>query len=619
MEADESLESIKARYERRLARERQARLDAESIAETQTTALYHQKRYLELIESITAVANLDNDPHVVFRHALDRIAAFVDWPIAHVLIVTGRGGRRRIASGSIWLGQDRPEAAPFVRASEAIVFKGSVGLPGRVCDRRRAIWIESLVADPNFPRAQVAYDCGLRTGFAFPVLVGEEAVAILEFYSTRPSPPDTGLLHALEQIGLQLGRVVERQRADLAMKKQNRALVRLAKEAAAQAQVAEDASRAKSQFLAVTSHEIRTPLNAVLGMAQVLSQRPLSPDDLEMAQGIRDSGEMLLRLLNAVLDYSRIDAGTVEARAEPVNIKGLAAQAVRLWTSRSQEMGVRLRLEVGDQVGDELRLVDPGKIEQTLVNLLSNALKFSPDGSEIIVRLMADDDPTRLRFEVIDGGPGVPEADRNRIFEAFEQTADGRRAGGGGLGLAICRGNVEALEGRIHTDRDEQGRSRFCFTFTGPPTDGVAASAPQPLVSTERPAGKTLRILAAEDNAANRRVLELLLGQLEVRLVCVEDGRQAVEAVQSQAFDLVLMDANMPVMSGIEAVRAIRALGGAYRDVPIQMLTANVFDDDIQAYLAAGVDGVLRKPIEVPSLYAAIAAAGEVRDLKSAA
>lgn len=616
MDPDESLETIKARYERRLARERRARLEAESIAETQTTALYQQKRHLELIESITAVANLDNDPRVVIQHALERIAAFIDWPVAHVLSASGRGQRRRITSDGLWVGRDQPGLEPFVRASEDIIFKGAVGLPGRVCDRRRATWIESLVADPNFPRAQVAFDCGLRTGFAFPVLVGDEAVAVLEFYSTRPSSPDIDLLHALEQIGLQLGRVVERQRADQALKKQNRALSRLARETAAQARAAEAASRAKSQFLAVTSHEIRTPLNAVLGMAQVLSKRPLAPADLEMAQGIRDSGEMLLRLLNAVLDYSRIDAGALEARAEPVDVKALAAQAVRLWGSRSREIGVHLQLEISDQVADGLRLVDQGKIEQTLVNLLSNALKFSPNGSEVVVRLTVDDAPNRLRFEVIDGGPGVAEADRERVFEAFEQTADGRRAGGAGLGLAICRGNVQALGGQIHTDRDDEDRSRFCFTFAAPPTEGAATS---PIQTTADLPSQTLHILAAEDNAANRRVLELLLAQLDVRLVCVENGQQAVETVQIQAFDLVLMDANMPVLNGIEAVRAIRALSGAFADLPIHMLTANVFDDDIQAYLAAGADGVLRKPIEIPSLYTAIAAAGEIRDLRDAA
>lgn len=616
MTADEPSEAIIARLERRAARDRQARLEAESIAEAQTAALYEQKRRLELVESITAVANLDNDPRVAFRHAIEQIAAFTDWPVAHVLSVSGRGAHRRIISDHLWVGRDFPGIEPFLEISETYIFRGSVGLPGRICDRRRAIWIESLVADPNFPRAQIAYDCGLRTGFAFPVIVGGEAVAVLEFFSTRPKAPDLDLLRALEQIGIQLGRVVERQRADTALKRQNRALKRLAREAEAQARVAEAASRSKSQFLAVTSHEIRTPLNAVLGMAQALSQRALAPAELEMAQGIRDSGEMLLRLLNAVLDYSRIDAGALDAHAETFDINDLAHRAVRLWKPRGDEVGVTVRLDAEAFNGPDRRLADAGKIEQTLVNLMSNGLKFSSPGTELIVRLFGPDDADRLRIDVIDGGPGVDEADHARIFEAFEQTVEGRRAGGAGLGLAICSGNVRALGGQIGADRDDQGRSRFWFTFVAPPAPADDVVRPVDVVEPQT-LNRTLHILAAEDNPANRRVLELLLAPLDVRLVCVENGLQAVAAVQNQAFDLVLMDANMPVMGGIEAVRTIRGLGGALARLPIQMLTANVFDDDVQAYLAAGVDGVLSKPIEVPNLYAAVAAVAagiETRD-----
>mgnify|MGYP000356027892 CR=1 FL=1 len=198
---------------------------------------------------------------------------------------------------------------------------------------------------------------------------------------------------------------------------------------AAAKEAAEAANRAKSNFLAVTSHEVRTPLNAVLGLSEALKREALTPRQKELNDGVLASGEMLLRLLDAVLDMSRIEANQATARPSDFDIMAKLRAIASIWTPRAQELGVALTLDTSGLDRERVRQ-DEGRVEQTLVNLISNALKFTPAGGE--VRVVATSATGRLRLEVIDGGPGVPEADRERVFQAFEQTEAGRAAGATG-------------------------------------------------------------------------------------------------------------------------------------------------------------------------------------------
>ena len=396
----------------------------------------------------------------------------------------------------------------------------------------------------------------------------------------------------------------------------NAALTRLVEEAQAARTAAETANRAKSDFLAVTSHEIRTPLNAVLGLAEALKRDGLKPSQLELTQGVLDAGALLKRLLNAVLDISKIEAGKMTLEPAPFDLRRLAETVVRLWTPRAREQGVTLVLDAAGLPAHCALETDAGKVEQTLVNLISNAIKFTPPGKAVTLRLAARHAGDRLFVEaaVIDQGPGVPAVDRARIFKAFEQTDLGRASGGAGLGLAICSGNVALMGGTLSVeeapDRGD-GIVGACFRFV---FDAPACEAPEtldaetadPTLDAERP----LRVLAAEDNAANRQVLKALLGPLPIDLTLVENGALAVDAMRTAAFDIVLMDANMPVMDGLSALRLIRADGGLAAETPIWMLTANVFDEDVARYRAAGADGVIRKPIDLKELFAALAQAG---------
>jgi signal transduction histidine kinase len=385
---------------------------------------------------------------------------------------------------------------------------------------------------------------------------------------------------------------------------------------------AEAASRAKSDFLAVTSHEVRTPLNAVLGLTEALKNEPLSERQASLVDGVLDAGAMLMRLLNSVLDLTRIETGQMPLEIEPLDLRRCAETVVEIWRPRAAERAVTLTLKMDAVPGEHGLLLDRSKIEQVLVNFISNALKFTPVGGRIDVRLIALDQGEtniRVRLEVSDQGPGVPAADSERIFQPFEQTPVGREAGGAGLGLSICAGHAALLGGAIGVEAAAGGGALFWLevpaefaaiehvTADPPPPPAPLAPEPESLMSSPVGDPSALRVLAAEDHPANRLVLQALLEPVGAAVTFVENGQDAIDAVAGSGFDLVLMDVNMPVMDGVTALRAIRALGGPISQTPVHMVTANVFEEDVRRYMEAGADGVVKKPIDVRELYALVA------------
>jgi len=372
---------------------------------------------------------------------------------------------------------------------------------------------------------------------------------------------------------------------------------------------AERASKAKSRFLAMISHEVRTPLNVILGLTEVLRARPRPAAEAAVVADMADAGGMLLRLLNGALDISKIESGQADLNLAAVDLAERLDAIARVWRARIEDLGLTLEIERQGAPEHFVVLTDEARVEQVLINYLSNALKLTQHGTiRILARaLPASDGRIDLDFEVHDRGPGVPADQRDRIFQPFEQLAAGRAAGGSGLGLALCRASVEALGGSLGVRSALPHGAVFWFRFT----TERAAPAPIPGFSTApalTASNHAPRILAAEDHPANRTLLTLLLEPFGVDLTLVENGQEAVAAVRDQTFDLVLMDVMMPVMNGVDALIAIRAeqaASGRPR-TPIHMLTANVFDEDVARYQAAGADGVLKKPIEIAALQSVI-------------
>ena len=369
-----------------------------------------------------------------------------------------------------------------------------------------------------------------------------------------------------------------------------------------QRQAAESANLAKSAFLATMSHEIRTPLNGVIGMAQAMARDALPGVQRERLAVIRSGGETLLCLLNDLLDLSRIEAGRLELEDGVVDIGEIAASAQKAFTSLAADKDIHLELDVTPEAQGSWR-GDPTRVRQVLYNLVSNAVKFTARGS---VRIAVSHDGEVMRLAVSDTGPGVPAERLEALFEKFVQAdaSTTRQFGGSGLGLAICRDLAALMGGKVTAVSLEGLGSTFTLTLPMVRADGQAAQAVQKEGAelTDRPG---LRVLAAEDNPMNQQVLATLLGQLGVELVLVSDGAQAVEASARDDFDLILMDVQMPVMDGPTAARAIRAHElGLGRRTPILALTANAMAHHEAEYFAAGMDGLVAKPIQLGHMIA---------------
>ena len=369
---------------------------------------------------------------------------------------------------------------------------------------------------------------------------------------------------------------------------------------------ADAANAAKSAFLANVSHEIRTPLNGIMGMAQVMARSDLPGEEKERLELIRRSGNSLMATLNDVLDLSKIEAGRLQIERVEFDLRECVETACEPFRLQAVQKDIDFQVVVapearGTYIGDPLRL------RQVLTNLAANAVKFTSRGRvSVDVRSTGD----RIRVEVRDTGIGMDLAQQSAVFGKFAQAdaSTTRRYGGTGLGLAICRELAALIGGSVWVESEPGEGSTFYFEFgleqarpRDPADSGLDCAAPRGL---ERP----LRILAAEDNPTNRLVLQALLEPTGAELVQVEDGSAAVDLALSDRFDLILMDIQMPRMSGVDATRAIRKWerGAGRPRVPILALTANVMAHQVEEYRRAGMDDCIAKPVQIERLYQAI-------------
>jgi signal transduction histidine kinase/ActR/RegA family two-component response regulator len=371
-------------------------------------------------------------------------------------------------------------------------------------------------------------------------------------------------------------------------------------------QRAEASAVARAQFLANMSHEIRTPMNGVLGLTELVLSTDLTPTQREHLQLAHDSGRRLLGILNDILDLSRIESGRMPVESIPFQLPGVLAASLQVVQPMAQAKGLRVQLDQEPGV-PEWVLGDPMRLQQVLVNLLGNAVKFSNRGDVTLdVRhRLSPSGRHAIHFAVTDQGIGIAPEDQERVFEAFTQ-ADAtttRRFGGTGLGLAISRELTRMMGGELTVESQLGAGSTFRFALEFPPAPSAGETAPL----LDAP-GRTLRILAAEDNPVNRMVLERILRRAGHQVRLVENGRQAVEAAVAESFDAIIMDVHMPELDGLDAIRAIRAHETrSGHHTPILALTALAAMGDQERCLAAGADSYLAKPYRADELLTALA------------
>lgn len=380
-----------------------------------------------------------------------------------------------------------------------------------------------------------------------------------------------------------------------------------------------DASRAKSQFMAVMSHEIRNPMNSIIGMADLLAETELTQEQKEYVQIFRGAGETLINLIDDMLDLTRIESGRLQLLETSFSLEEVVDKTMVLMNMKAREKSLQLEWQIEPGVPRFLQ-GDPGKLRQVMINLLTNAIKFTAQG---FVRLNIEEEKgstpqqVRLLFSVTDSGIGIPREQWETIFEDFVQgdPSTTRSYGGTGLGLGICRRLVTLMEGEIWVSSQVDKGSTFFFTagFTPGSREQLKREQEEKKALGEDPPSSTpkgpLQILLVEDSLDNRLLIQAYLKKTPHTLTMVENGEQALNAVKKKEYDLLLMDIQMPVMDGYMATRAIRDWEGEEQKspVPIVALTAYALEEEVNQALAAGFTGHLSKPVKKRVLLAALA------------
>jgi PAS domain S-box-containing protein len=558
-------------------------------------ALQREMGLVELLEGIAKAANESATPEEAFQVALREVCAHTAWRVGHACLLDASG---RPTSPGLWnVSGDGALARLPERESAAVERLGLSAL-----NTGRPVWLEEGMAASD----RQLHEIGVRSAIAFPVQVGHEVVAVLEFFSDEPVAREQRLVEVLRNAALQLGRAVERRRAE-----EELALL-FAREQAALAN-AEDGNRARDLFLATLSHELRTPLTAIVGWVQMLRQGKLAGDRVQRAlQAIETNALAQGLLIEDILDMSRIIMGKLVLEPQRVEPATLIHEAVESARPAAEKKSIVLETRI-DPEAKPIR-GDPVRLKQVVGNLLSNSIKFSKPGSTVRIAVTPAE-TARTRIAVSDTGAGIASAVLPLIFDPFRQedSSTTRRQGGLGLGLAIVRRLVDLHGGTVRAQSAGKDRGAT-FTVDLPvEPDGthrgeVRAPPPPeapPITAPQRLDG--LRVLVVDDVAEARQVIGLILDSFGAQVTTAGSAQEALRLLENDPADVLVSDIAMPVEDGYGLLRRVRASPiGRVRAIPSVALSAYAAREDRERALSAGFQAYVTKPVDARDLAAVL-------------
>jgi signal transduction histidine kinase/integral membrane sensor domain MASE1/CheY-like chemotaxis protein len=555
-------------------------------------------RLRETDHLLTSILSRDQDLKAAAGRILQTVGERLDWDVG----ILWRPDEKLETLEYVHSWQANGLRDDFVADSRTRRFQPGIGLPGRVWATAQPAWIPDVVVDPNFPRAPAAARQGLHGAFAFPITPGAKVLGVMEFYSRESRRPDAALLTLMTAAGLQIGHFIERVRAQ-----QDRAEL-LERERTARLQ-AENASRAKDQFLATVSHELRTPLTAILGWASMLQRSEVDAGRVsQIHEKIFKNAEAQARIVNDLLDVSRIVSGQLRLEWQLTDLCEVARQSVETTGPTAIAKGVALESSIPPRPC--LVSGDPARLQQVIWNLLFNAIKFTPQGGTVSLAVRIAD--ASANVEVSDTGIGIPPEFLPRLFERFWQadSTSTRVHGGLGLGLALVRHLVEIHGGDVEARSAGDGRGST-FVVTLPLRAHSPSSDPPPGSGergTERNDLEGLRVLVVDDDPG---ALELFSTALEGRgadVVCAKSATEAMQRLELHPLDVMVIDIGLPSEDGFVLLRRIRdwEAAGSRRPVPAIAVTAYATTIDRDEALQAGFAVHIPKPVLPHEFVAAV-------------